>query len=51
MFRCHEEGVPVSEELFPAMGETNPLLKNKKVSKNLGICQLCLQMILIMVLY
>lgn len=43
MFRCHEEGVPVSEELFPAMGETNPLLKNKKVSKSLGICQLCLR--------
>lgn len=42
MFRCHEEGVPVSEELFPAMGETNPLLKNKKASKRWIICHLCL---------
>ncbi|TWW78810.1 Microcephalin [Takifugu flavidus] len=28
--RCHEEGVLVSEELYPAVDETNPLLKNKK---------------------
>lgn len=33
MFRCQEEGVPVSEELYPAVDETNPLLKNKKVSQ------------------
>lgn len=33
MIRCHEEGVLVSEELYPAVDETNPLLKNKKVSK------------------
>lgn len=41
MFRCHEEGVLVSEELYPAVDETNPLLKNKKVSKISIICQLC----------
>lgn len=32
MFRCHEEGVLVNEELYPAVDEANPLLKNKKVS-------------------
>lgn len=41
MLRCHEEGVLVSEELYPAVDETNPLLKNKKVSKISIICQLC----------
>lgn len=41
MFRCHEEGVLVNEELYPAVDEANPLLKNKKVSRINIICQLC----------
>lgn len=32
MSRCYDDGAHVDEELFPALGETNPLLKNKKVS-------------------
>lgn len=32
MTRCYDDGAHVDEELFPALGETNPLLKNKKVS-------------------
>nr|XP_046257590.1 microcephalin isoform X2 [Scatophagus argus] len=28
--RCYDDGVRVDEELYPAMDETNPVLKNKK---------------------
>ncbi|KAG8000064.1 Microcephalin, partial [Nibea albiflora] len=29
--RCYDDGVRVDEDLFPAIDETNPVLKNKKV--------------------
>lgn len=34
MSRCYDNGVHVDEELFPALNdESNPVLKNKKVSE------------------
>ena len=33
MYRCYDERAHVNEDLFPALDEKNPLLKNKKVSK------------------
>lgn len=34
MSRCYDDGVCVDEELYPALNdESNPVLKNKKVSR------------------
>lgn len=31
--RCYDDGVHADEELYPALNESNPVLKNKKVSR------------------
>lgn len=34
MSRCYDDGVRVDEEMYPALNdESNPVLKNKKVSR------------------
>lgn len=34
IFRCYDDGVRVDEKLYPALNdESNPVLKNKKVSE------------------
>ncbi len=34
MSRCYDDGMRVDEELYPALNdESNPVLKNKKVSR------------------
>lgn len=39
MFRCYDDGVRVDEELYPALNdESNPVLKNKKVSRDRFTC-------------
>lgn len=39
MSRCYDDGVHVDEELYPALnGESNPVLKNKKVSTVRSTC-------------
>lgn len=40
MYRCNDEGTHVDEELYPALDETNPLLKNKKVSRVRFTCHI-----------
>lgn len=39
MCRCHDDGEHVDEDLFPALNdESNPVLKNKKVSRVIFAC-------------
>lgn len=43
MSRCYDDGVHVDEKLYPALNdESNPVLKNKKVSRVSFTCDVYL---------